>query len=729
MTFITVLVQHAWAMQPSSKPDKHEPKKPEQINKKVPTVRVSVPSSVAEFVRVFNEVNGANDEKFRALLDVKALDVMSQLEDLVLASSIRDEMRQDVMRNNSTITKHQSRMLRGRNKAAENDAKRGANRFCNDEETSNPRHTIFVRTQTRRYSAQARRSVLALATARSRLLRAKCMLLLIEALDTNELGSDDGEVASLLLLVKELGDVLEGALQSRGRRQSEIKRPSEHPQLPQDDMKNNNPDDNKSANNKNETGEENNDAELIPMDDFLEKISICVNLAVQRLEYACDIKSFFIPGEVQGAFERLFNENLYSLKTNDPFTLQMIINTVETMQWLMATKIESEELMATPVAMSLLSQIIRMTPNLDTLAMLEPFEGILNDLNDKQEWHLGCKFLKLVATGANFDQNCLTLFLALIEHIDTNQNCPQWLFTSITCLGIVTISSPSSQIRQNALETGLLRLIDRENMYTRAAAATCLVELYAQKRGEASGMLAFEVLRERRAIEKDELVLKILVGMDMPASLSIPSTPPLSSLPVSIRASRQRRVFYLFKYVCLSLAETYSDSQSRYAFLRKFLKSNTVKHGKSVFNAATVTTINDDTENLKLGNADMSRNSRKSEQIVKRSKYVWNSRSLSVFNANKKMSQRAIDLLNQASFDEKEDAEVILSISPYHQNYKLIEVKEGKIQDEKNCIKPSMLNSHSYVTGSGKPVTDIANPANGSVNRRKLFNHHGKHIN
>jgi hypothetical protein len=43
--------------------------------------------------------------------------------------------------------------------------------------------------------------------------------------------------------------------------------------------------------------------------------------------------------------------------------------------------------MATPIGLSLLSQISRMKPPTKVIEMVEPFIGVLNDLKDKEEWY------------------------------------------------------------------------------------------------------------------------------------------------------------------------------------------------------------------------------------------------------------------------------------------------------------------------------------------------------
>ncbi|KAJ3074419.1 hypothetical protein HDU98_011296 [Podochytrium sp. JEL0797] len=662
MTFITVLVQHAWAMQPAGATS-NNPKSPQlpasQKLKRIPTVRVSIPSTVSDFVQVFNQ---EICPEMRQNLDTIALDVLSRLEDLVLASKIIDPQRKDPMRHAAKEQKQSAFKKRISSAGARSKVDSSDPNAKNRDESSNAKKNLAVRTQTRRYAAQARRSLLALATARSRVIRAKCIALLIEALDTNELGADDGEVASLLLLVKELGDVLEGAIEAR-----RIKR----------------------ATAETETGKRPDQSLHIPVDEFLEQLAICIGLAVQRLEYACDIKSFFIPGEVQGAFQRLFNENLLYLETDDPFITQVITSSIETIHWLMMAKVESEELMATPVALSLLSQITRMSPNLEISDKLGPFSGILNDLKEKQEWHLGYKFLKLLAAGTSTNEQACQLFLGLIKQLDPE--CWQWSFCAIMCLGATVLTTESSTVRKIALEQGLLVLIEKDDKDSttddywrvRAAAAICLGEIYLHNKSDSIGLLAHEALRERREIEQHPKVQHLLTA----------------ATSFSNHHHHPRRVSFLFKYVCLSLAETYAESQSRYTFLRKFLNST---HKKP----PVVKTI---------PSAKPAKPFTGGEDTVsqKQSKFTWNSRNLNLPDP-KRLSKRANDVLKMVQEDAEValDEAVPLSVAPYHQNYK---------QESKNVVRPSLLTNNLYKTGHELPATEISNPKQGTLNRRKLF--------
>ncbi|KAJ3236793.1 hypothetical protein HDU81_010362 [Chytriomyces hyalinus] len=707
MTHITVLVQHAWAMQPAgvapAKPsDTEHSSSKGPARAKIPRVRVSIPSTVGNFVYLFNlETHTAET---RALLDAQALDILARLEDLALASSIRDPLRKDPMLEQSHA--HKAKLFKTKPALLiPKKSTRIQTPFPNPAAApSSSTSTLSSATSSRRYAAQARRSLLVLATCRSRTIRSRSMGLLMEALDTNELGSDDGEVAALLLLVKELGDVLESAIGARRARAAQLPKNESEVTANSDSIQ----------------------ALSVNVDEFLEKLAICISLAVQRLEYACDIKSFFIPAEVQESFHRLFNENLCFLQTSDPFIIQIITSSVETIHWLMTAKVESEELMATPVALSLLSQVIRMTPGLQIGEMLEPFIGILNDLKEKQEWHLGCKFIRLLAAGTALNEECCEMFIALIAKLDAD--CWMWIYLSILCLGVTALTTESSAIRKLALEHGILRFIEQTSppshdtnpldpshapkgnavesgnhtdvhdpWRVRAAAATCLSALYQHNRSSAVGLLAHEALRERREVETNPHVLQLL-------------TPSNST-------HHPRRISFLFKYICFSLAETHAELQSRYSFLKKFIRS-TKKRSMPVEPKKFGYKLENQVKSLGQ-QSDASKAARHAD-TDKNSVSKWNTRVVNLPEIHP--SKDTIET-EQPPGPAELAADAALSIAPYHQNYKT--VRESETLPKKD-LKPSNLSVYPYKTGHEVYGKDIVNPSNGTVNRRKLFNANSK---
>ncbi|KAJ3327362.1 hypothetical protein HDU76_011935 [Blyttiomyces sp. JEL0837] len=693
---------------------------------------MSVPSTVAEFVRVYN-THYKTDQYHH--LDADLVDILTRLSSLVLSSTIQDPLRRDVMRRELLEEKEETERRRGEAGCARSGGdsvvrrlrrqQRNAEVISNDydevcllremccserggagggliggEHGGSDRGGKNLRKQGHRpplfqtlpdssgpepprkpkhYASQGRRSLLALARIRPRVIRKRCLQLLQEALDTNELGYDDEEVASLLLLVSELSDVLQACMELYRKKLSS----------------------------KAVVTVVQNDAladSLLAIDDSVERLLMCTSLAVQRLEYACEMKPFFVPNEVQGSFERLRKSILPFFTLRSHFLDHIIQGIIDTLECLSSSRLDSEESMASPVALSLLSQITRTMPPSDIKDMIEPFSGILNDLKEKGEWHLGRKFIKHLATAATLNADaCVTV-----------------------------LSSPSSHIRKLALERGLLDFIDMKvNMLedidldwkVRAATAVVLREIYHHASHDPLGVLCYEALRERRAVEVHPKVIEQL------------SAPLLTS--------EAPRVTFMFKYICVSLAENYSESQSRYVFLRKYLKTtdrsgnqNPVRKRKQNANNAGKTGF---TGGPSAPNTDG----------------FWNALNglhpdvLAHLNS---VSPIPLSMLPHG-LEEDHRNQVKLSIEPYHSNYKLEESDDGSFIAanthvaapdqpvnvsqpigaptaaqallQQTTIGPSVLaRTHYFSTGrhDNKWNHDVLKPTKGTVNRRKLFN-------
>ncbi|KAJ3254333.1 hypothetical protein HK104_007226, partial [Borealophlyctis nickersoniae] len=338
----------------------------------------------------------------------------------------------------------------------------------------------------------------------------------------------------------------------------------------------------------------------------------CTSLALQRLEHACEVKPFLIPPEIHDPFNDLLAA-LTSIiaTTDDPFIIQTAEASAEAIRWLMSPKPESDTLMSSPVALSFLSQVLRMAPPRDMQGLVEPFCSVLEDLKEKREWHLGRKFIQLLATSATLNPDACRMFLTLLHHLLARNLGWQWPYLGILCLGVVVLTSEGSAVRKIAMEGGLVSLVgytggggggsggEREGMSEddawkiRAAAATVLSEVYQHLKSEPIGLLAHEAMAGRREVETHPFVSGVIskgLGLfSMPpqqqqqdgenSSLAAPGTAAADSSQRNPAASlwsrhrKLRRVSYLPKYICMAMAETYAESQSRYMFLRKYLRT------------------------------------------------------------------------------------------------------------------------------------------------------------
>lgn len=400
------------------------------------------------------------------------------------------------------------------------------------------------------------------AFAFSEWLRMRCLTLLVEALDTNELGVDDEEVASLLLLVTELEDALADTISALEEAQS-----LDEPHV----------------------------ATLKHLKSEMNNLIMCLHLTLQRLEHAFEAKSFLLPQEVFGAFQRLSEEHFPILiksseenddakeaqdsdairgKDTDPFIPLIIRNSKDMVERLITSKGGTEEVLSSRVALSLLSQVTKTSSVVNVESLLQPFTGILNDLHEKKQWRNGQKFLELLATASLYNAKVCRLFLNLIEQLPSTQQ--GWRSQSALLLGVVALTSTNSRVRQLVLEEGLLRWMDASDDWrTRAACVRALAEVGWQHHGTAVGLLCLEALRERRGGAETHPG----VVVELTRAFSVVSGTGRSSAVAS-----GARISYLFKYVGIAQGEMYSEAQMRHQFLKKYLKTTDRKPQSAVSN-------------------------------------------------------------------------------------------------------------------------------------------------
>ena len=362
---VTVLVEHAWAMQSSSnqqesivarpvnKPVDIEP--PPRPKQKVPLsskIRVTVPESVAELVRLYN--NCQTPEQ-RRTCEIAARDVISRLEYLVLSSTIPDTFRNDRIRSLIFPAKNlaaprlnppsnmplgaipgaSARSTKASLARAANTIKRlqSPNLFSmkaglpdssptaptpvdspgSDKRTSHEKTIQFV--------AEARSSVLMLARCRTRHIRDRCMDLLLEALDTNITSSNQEEIRSLQYLWTELVHVFRGVIDDRRSRranagslsittnQAQLIHPSSMTSYNVSQLV---------------------DLALdtkITVDAHLERLLSCLSLTMQRIEYSQDVAHFELMDIVLSSFRSVI-EDFLLLRSEDPY-IEALISSLE----------------------------------------------------------------------------------------------------------------------------------------------------------------------------------------------------------------------------------------------------------------------------------------------------------------------------------------------------------------------------------------------------------------
>ncbi|RKO89422.1 hypothetical protein BDK51DRAFT_29214, partial [Blyttiomyces helicus] len=774
MPFVTVLVQHAWALQPASgsapgsasrsgiRDRRPQQKRASSAVARRHPIRLAVPQSVAAFVRRFN---AADTPLRRRAAETTAQDILDKLEHLVLApagpapvgppgaalAGLTIPQKQRL--NPSTAATSIPRLpiqLRDRHLrpsefirpstvpsggpggtaplpspahvmslTSMHAAPRAAPLPSPMKEWSNPAHATPTRRpdNVSRAASQARRSLLALTRTRSGRVRDRAFEILYEALDTNPLAIDDAEVASLLLLIGEMSDAIEAEVLSHKARSGE---------------------------------------HLVEIGWGLERL-------LMRLEYACEVKAFLVPVEIVGAFQRLAEDIFPSIDATDPYVAQIVASVSESISWLLSPKPETEELMACPIALSLLSQIIRMAPP-DFVEMEEPFSGILKDLHEKREWHLGGKFIKLLSSAAVLNGPACRMFISLMKGL-VGRVCWQWIYLSIHCLGILVLASESPLIRKCALADGLFTFVETEDPESvtdasdtmtssadsnnaghawrvRAAAVTALAEVYRVQKSDPPGLLAREALLRRRERERHPHVMALLgaglgggaAAADVPAPADAPS--PDNSLPLRPRGSYHphlwdpspglgpcpapplrrplRRLSFLFQSICSALAETYAASQSRYAFLRKYLRTTDRK------------TLERERE-ASAGVAAMTAARRATKADARRRREGAGAGSEPSQAGGDSQAPRAVALAE--TMRAMTLAGSPRSRSPAPRNSDDAEGASAQPPTTKVAavLSPSLLSSHPYA-GAKMPLVPPAidnaliKPSNGTVNRRKLFN-------
>ncbi|KAI8848990.1 hypothetical protein BC829DRAFT_205710 [Chytridium lagenaria] len=371
----------------------------------------------------------------------------------------------------------------------------------------------------------------------------------------------------------------------------------------------------------------------------MEKLILCIALSIQRLEFACEVKAFYIPQEVHSSFEHLVEAQLPCLTSEDPYLQQLISSTSETIKWLTSTRVEAEELMASPVALSLLSQITRMTPPNNILSLADPFFGILADLKEKNEWYLGRKFIRLLATSALMNADACALFITLVKRLD-NKRCWQWIYMGLLSLGAIVLTSPYAPVRKLALDQGLLfflklKELETENLEednfwkTRSAAILVLQEIYVCRRSDPMAIMILESLKEQKQLEEHPFIKKQLNN-------TVPG-----------ETTTHGRLFFFSSTFALLSRNRIQSLKADTFFLRKYLKT-TDRKGISIMKKSSSRFPHKKATPTKKG---------KTEKLSKPRRF-WDEKS------------------NEGGFHHDEhdegndEASRFLSDHPYHYNYK-----------------------------------------------------------
>ncbi|KAJ8325251.1 hypothetical protein QVD99_006007 [Batrachochytrium dendrobatidis] len=863
MGHVTVLVQHAWAMQSmaaAKKPnqhgaDKRKPitqntnlKKNQSVNastmpipktlaqitsrKVLPSqIRVTVPSSVAQLVNMYNSSQTVAQ---RQTCQATACDILARLEHLVLASIIHDPFRKDMVRSSiypvldsastGVFTKaagaHRQKPLKSLGQAAlANSHPSTLSAVFSSpiiDPVFKPHHdSKFIgnsnssASKTTQFASEARLSVLMLSQCRTRHIRDRAMDLLMESLDTNILSTHMEETICLQHLWIELVHVLRHTIDGRRRHRAvsggisiaaelnkhhSMSNPIQHKStdVPRGGSLAN-PTNNQAALKRvnydrsvSELVENVLDTQVL-VDDHLERILSCLLLTMHRIEYARDVCHVELISAMDQSFYLLL-EDLELVRSENPYIIQLIGDIQDSVHYIISMGEEKEEVMAFPVGISLLSQIVRtvVPENLSTL--YESFQSIMSDLSHKRQWHIGRKFIRILASAGMLKLEVCLMFIRFVKELQVYNW--QWQFLGVLCLGNIACSSESSAIRRTAIEDGLLyyteiglandmlqtetsctdhanhqasnpllasnqdtnsidkthevRLTSQNDTWKiRAASIVALTEIYQQYRSQPHGLLAREVIGNCRAREPNPNIQHLL---NHPAAIA-PQTRMI------------RRLSFVFKYICMSLAEIYADTQSDYSYLRKYVQ--TAERNESRRRWHPPKTGMHDRSNDRLGQdgsaIDNESHHGKLEHMkpIKTKKDMarevnvpFQSHLAGSYQTNHSI-QEAVQLSTRNMTNRKEKPQFagrdpeLLSINPYHENYKQIQIDSTASLDDaflsfEECnrfdspvdgiptlaqlppLAPSTF--HSYLSGFHPRQSNSLILDNGTANRRKLFN-------
>ncbi|KNC98630.1 uncharacterized protein SPPG_06312 [Spizellomyces punctatus DAOM BR117] len=666
MGYVTVLVQHSWALQPStsraSTPQQHLNTGSEQVPAGLgnihasSTVRLSIPETVAAFVRECNASSTPSDQQRRRR---QALDIFDKLKHLVLAGSVVDPVLKA-----PTSTKTPAARFPGSESLKLHPHLRLLRQRVDANLGSTEEH---VHSSPGRSSAlHARRSVLAFTECSLPSIHDRAFEVLFEALDVNQLRTDDTEVESLLKLIS---DMIQRMLILIPLKNAE-------------------------------------DCASTGKSWDVKRISMCMCLAMQRLEFAHEVRGYVIPSETEQIMQQYLDECLPNIQTTDPYLIHLLAEMEDSIRWLLSTTQDKEQPPATATALSFLSQTMRALPGGDSSDVIGPFNAILEDLRGRGARRLGRNYIRFLATAAAISEDACRVFLGVLNKLDARTDW-HWLYLGILCLGAIIINGHSSAVGKLVMESLLTYLQYRGTQHRRfdlrdhgaheqdidemiqigdggnvtvevlqpkmvdwhrdivteesnawkirAGAVVALAEIQRHFRSQPFGILAREAMRARRQHETHPGP-----GTLLEAALGIPSRPEASKLA----RTNIRRISYLFRYTCLALAEGYAESHSRIDFLRHYLrsaagvKSSKQQNGKALTQIAPV--YRDCTANARF------------------------------FRLEPHMP---------------------LSTAPYHHNHK--------------CFVELPTNAHKplYLAPSFLATTDpsLPHPSNGTVNRRKLF--------
>ncbi|KAJ3369784.1 hypothetical protein HDU91_006908 [Kappamyces sp. JEL0680] len=598
-------------------------------------IRITIPASIAQLVKFYN-----SSSKIREMQECETTvrDVLSRLEHLVLASNIPDHNRFDRVR---------EKMRQESRKAL----------LQKPETASTPKEPTDHK---RKAASEARISVLMMTRCKSHGIRDRALLLLCEALDTNQLSSSNHELMHLQMLWVELVQLFRHVVDARTRK---INR---------------------------KLGSDEESDRRVMVDSHLEHLLRSLSLTLHRMDHVQDVGIPIQPSNLMEQSYGCILEDLKLVATEDPYIVVLISSIEEQVEDLQASEIREgkpKKEVALDAGVLLLSQVVRMSPPPNLCNLDGRFIEIMKDISEIKNWHLGGKLIKLLATAAYSNLDACTMFIKFIAGLEEMHW--QWQFQAILLLGAIVCGSPYPNIRKTALEHGLVRFLNHEgreghekdadvSWITRSAAISSLSEIYQLFRTNVFGLLAREVMQQRKETEQHPMVRDLL-------ETSKAKTP---------QEGYVSRISFLFQHTSIAFAETYAALESEYQYMKNYIKA---------------TEKNEKRHQLKSKSSGYKGPSRTKQPTLPTSKRSGADPH--------DMSTRQI----HPPFQNLEN--LVLTVDDYHNNYKRLGFAHDsytQLPVETAQLPPL---APSFVSTTAGIITPGQSPAAvGSHARRKLFN-------
>ncbi|KAI8914837.1 hypothetical protein DFJ77DRAFT_463579 [Powellomyces hirtus] len=499
MGFVTVLVQHAWALQPTTSSRGATPRQATEqggTSRRRSAGGVSlIPETVTAFLRDYRAaVTHSASRRF----EKQAVDLLDRLHHVVMGPALANAKRDNVSRAATPSSASMYKPAKGVPRLASGRLRRAHQ--CRYDERCTPAYA------TRKHALRARQSLVAFTQCPHAPLRDMALEYLYEAVDCgNELRHDELELENLLALVGDMADAI--ATLRRNANQN-------HQQM---------------------------EASLVG------RLVLCLSMVAQRLKYAYDRKHFSVDGESRNNIERCIEE-MQNINTDDPF-MEIILEFAQELLRAIAegSPVSAQAINALPTI--ILSQTLRGEVWTDSASATQTCITAMEEMAKGGRRNTR-EFLELLATGAMRDELACFCLLACLKSNKLQHDWPT-LFYGTMLLAAVVQHHEKSAIGSLALEGGLLHFLhyrgDGQDMSEqhvqniRTGAILALAAVWKQCQASSLALMAVENIRM----------------LDQDAGMST-----LQTLLHHQQKSPVFRISHLFSYKAMSLAEHLLESRT-----------------------------------------------------------------------------------------------------------------------------------------------------------------------